>query len=249
MTSIMEGLKSIQQYAAAEEERKAKSQSKANWLVVPKNGKVELVVLQELDESSERYSAKNGLGVMALEHHGQGKDNFFKRYLCTNDEEHDFKCWACEKNRAEWERSSEENPYNGAWGVKRNLYLNVLVRGIDKDGEKYEEVAVMQRNMSSRSFVNQLIELAVEDGFISNRLFSLSRKGEGFDTVYTLTQRKEDAGVNVEDYEVTDLKSLLNDVPYERQAQSLGAAPSAGKAKVVDLSSETDPEDDDSDWL
>ena len=246
---ITTGLRAIKEM----DEAAARRKTKVNWLVVPKNSKVEIIFLQELDESSERYSEKNGLGFLAQEHNNPSRDQFFKRVLCINDEEHDFKCWACEKNGKEWDKSTEENKYNGGWGRKTNFYINVLVR-YEKDGEKIEEVAVLQRTRSKRSYVDQIIDLAIEDGFISNRLFTLSRKGEGFDTVYTLTHRKEDAGINVEDYELFDLNDLVTEADYEEQAARLGyeeveERPVPSLAKSRPAAEESNPEDDSDDWL
>lgn len=245
---ITTGLKAIREM----DEAAARRRTKVNWLVVPKNSKVELIFLQELDESSTRYSEKNGLGFLVQEHNNPSRDQFFKRVMCINDEDHDFKCWACEKNSKEWDKSTEENKYNGGWGRKTNFYINALVR-YNKDGEDVEEVVVLQRTRSKRSYVDQIIDLAIEDGFVSNRLFTLSRKGEGFDTVYTLTHRKEDAGINVEDYELYDLNELVTEADYEDQANALGyeepveerPVPSLAKSRVA----ETDPEDDSDDWL
>lgn len=246
---ITTGLRAIKEM----DEAAARRKQKVNWLVVPKNSKVELIFLQELDESSERYSEKNGLGFLAQEHNNPSREAFFKRVMCINDEEHDFKCWACEKNSKEWDKSTDDNKYNGGWGRKTNFYINVLVR-YEKDGEKVEEVAVLQRTRSKRSYVDQIIDLAIEDGFISNRLFTLSRKGEGFDTVYTLTHRKEDAGINVEDYELFDLHDLITEADYEDQARALGYDEPAESRPAPDLTKasatvESNPEDDSDDWL
>lgn len=113
---------------------------------------------------------------------------------------------------------------------------------------------MLQRTRSKRSYVDQIIDLAIEDGFISNRLFTLSRKGEGFDTVYTLTHRKEDAGVNVEDYELFDLHELITEADYEDQARALGYDEPAESRPAPDLTKasatvESNPEDDSDDWL
>lgn len=242
MALIMD-LKGLQerdeQIARAQEEREA---SKANWLTVADGETVELIPLQELDASSEKYSEKNGLGLLALEHKGQG-DKFFLRILCTNDEDHEDGCWGCDKHRA----SYKENPdYKGWWRPQVNLYLNVLVRRKDKKGKVTEEVAVLQRARSKNSYVNQIIDFAVDEGFISGRLFKLNRKGKGqTDTTYTLNHMKDDAGVNVEDYELFDLSKLVREVPYAEQAKALGQADAAPKAADVTV----DEDSDDDDWM
>lgn len=240
---IITGLKGMQ---AATAPREQSSGQKTKWLTVKNGQKIELIFLQELDESSDRYSEKNGLGFMVAEHNNPSRTEFFKRAVCTNDEEHDFECWACEKNKAEWaKKKAEDTDYNGGWGRKINLYINALVRYVNDDGEKVEEVVVMQRKAGG--FVDQILELAAEDGFISNRLFTLSRKGEGFDTTYTFTHRKEDAGVDVEKYELFDLHSLIREVAPGQQAEALGVKVAPKRVDIQDTA--TDPEDDSDDWL
>lgn len=244
---IITGLQSIKKHDEELEQRRASRGQKVNWLTVPKNGKVELIFLQEIDPGSERYSEKNGLAILVQEHNNPSRTEFYKRVMCTNNEEHEFQCWGCEKNQMEWSKSTDENKYNGGWKAKQNFYINVLARYINEENEKVEEVAVLQRVRNPKSYVNQIIEFAEDDGFVSNRVFTLSRKGEGFDTVYTLTHRKEDAGINVEDYEVFDLTKLVREVDYEEQAAALGVSIAPPR---VDLSSDSsDPEDEDSDWI
>ena len=240
---IIKGLKAMQEATAPREQ----NSNKVKWLTVKAGQKVELIFLQELDESSDRYSEKNGLGIMVAEHNSPNKGEFWKRVSCINDEEHDFECWPCEKNRTEWaKKKAEDTDYSGGWGRKINLYINALVRYTNEDGEKVEEVVVLQRNASG--WISQVVELATEDGFISNRLFTLSRKGSGLgDTTYTLTHRKEDAGVDVEQYELFDLESLVRTVSYGEQAEALGVKVAPKRRDIVDTTS--DPEDEDEDWL
>lgn len=257
--AIIKGLKQYKRYEEEAERARATRDNRVEWLSsiwsakadpdvkIKSGGKVEIIFLQELDESSSRYSEKNGLGLMAVEHNNPSKAEFWRRILCTNDEEHDFQCWGCEKNRQEWAKSTDENKYNGGWKSKVNFYINVLARYTNQEGDDVEKVFVLQRTKSQRgNYLDEIIEYAEEDGFISNRTFHLSRKGEGFDTVYRLQLKDEDAGVNVEDYELFDIDNLLNDVDYEDQAEALGVT---SAPKRVDLSVESDPEDDDSDWL
>lgn len=258
---IITGLQSIRKHDEQQEAARAKRDNKVEWLtsiwsekadpeVKVKTGeKVEVIFLQELDESSERYSEKNGLGFLAQEHNNPSRTEFFKRVLCINDEEHDFQCWGCEKNRLEWSKSTEENKYNGAWKAKTNFYINVLARYTNSKDEQVEKVFVMQRARTANSYVDDIIEAAIEDGFISNRTCHLSRKGTGFDTKYKLVFKNEDAGVDVESFELYDIQAQVREVDYEEQAAALGinAAPPR-----VDLSTESsDPEDsnEDDDWI
>lgn len=260
MSTIMRGLKQFKKYDEEVERARAARENRVEWLSsiwspkaepevkIKKGAKVELVFLQELDDSSERYSSQNGLGIFAVEHNNPGRQDFWRRVVCTNNEEGDFQCWACEKNSLEWKKSTEENKYNGGWKAKVNFYINVLARYTNSLDEQVEKVFVLQRTKSNRgNYLDDLIEYAEEDGYISNRVFHLSRKGEGFDTKYNLMPKADDAGVDVESYELYDLDALINNVDYEDQAEALGVE---SAPKRVDLSTDdSDPEDDDDDWL
>lgn len=260
--AIIKGLAGITKYEDDLERARQQRENKVEWLSsiwsaktdpdvkVEKNGKVEIIFLQELDESSERYSEKNGLGFLAVEHASPNKGEFWKRTLCTLDEEHDFECWPCEKNKQMWASSTEADPYKGGWGVKTNLYINVLARYTNVEGDRVEKVFVLQRNKPKRgtNYVDDLIEFAGEDGFISNRLFILSRRGEGLDTVYKLTPKDDDAGVDVESFELFDLDALVREVPYAEQAAALGVSVAPPRRDIQDSAS-TNPEDEDDDWL
>lgn len=258
--SIITGLADIIKRDEEMEKARAERENKVAWLssIWSKNAdpevkikagtKVDVIPLQELDTSSERYSEKNGLGFFAIEHNNPSKGEFWKRCLCTNNEENDFTCWGCEKNRLEWSKKSDDYDYKGGWKAKTNLYLNVLARYTNSKGDEVEGVFVLQKNRSPRgNYVDDILEYAIEDGFISNRVFHMSRKGEGFDTVYRFIPKDTDAGVNVEDYDVFGRDSLVREVDYEEQAKALGASVAPKRIDITD--DETNPEDDDTDWL
>lgn len=243
---ILTDLKALRQHdEEVARKREEAEKAKVTWLSVAPGETVEIILLQELDDSSERYSEKNGTAIFAQEHQNPSKDKFFLRMLCTNDEEHDNECWGCEKNRQMYQQDPD---YKGGWRTRTNLYVNVLVRRKNPEtGEKEEFVAVLQRTRSKNSYVNDLIDLAIEDGFVSNRVFRLSRKGEGRDTVYSLMPRQDDAGLDVESYDLFDLNNVVREVPYADQAKAMGeavATPAASEVRVTE-----DDEDDDENWL
>lgn len=250
--AILKGLSSIKAHDAEIERKRAERDRKVTWFTIKSNQKVEVVFLQELDAGSERYSEKNGLGFLAPEHSNPSKTEFYKRVVCTKDEEHDFQCWGCEKNAQEWSKVKPEDKgkadtYSGQWGVKTNLYINVLVRPEGED----PYVAVLQRKRSDQTFVEDLLELAGEEGFISNRTIILSRRGEGFKTKHSMVVKDTDAGVDVESYDLFDLSTVVREVDYDKQAAALGmAAPVAPRADDAESPTLGDPEDnEEEDWL
>lgn len=238
MSSVFKGLADLRRH---EEEKEAAQSNRVNWLKVEPDTSVEIVFLQEMDESSERYLEENGTVLFAQEHSSTLPGQFWRRTVCTRNEEHDFQCWPCQENQRLWQANEgiedEKKKYRGGWKAKLNMYVNVLVR---EEGEE-DYVAVLQRARTKDSYVDDLIADAVDDGFITNRWYRLTRAGEGRDTRYRLKGLK-DAGLDLTEYELYDLEGLLNNVGYEGQADALGVAP---VAKRVDIPADEDSEDED----
>lgn len=240
MSSVFKGLAALKQH---EQEREERAGSRVNWLKVNPDETVEIVFLQEMDESSERYLADNGLVLFAQEH--SNPEQFMKRVVCTNNEDHDGQCWACQKNQQMWNANAsitdEKKKYKGGWKPKTNMYVNVLVRREGKD----DEVAVLSRTRSKQSYVDQLIEDAEDEGYISNRWYRLARTGEGRDTSYRLKGLK-DAGLDLSEYgdKLFDLSALITEVDYDAQPGALGVMVAPERVDVP-----ADEDDDSDEWL
>ena len=123
------------------------------------------------------------------------------------------------------------------------MYVNVLVRREGKD----DEIAVLSRTRSKMSYVDQLIEDAVDEGFISNRWYRLARTGEGRDTTYRLKGLK-DANLDLSEYsdKLFDLSALLTEVDYGAQPGALGVVVAPQR---VDVPADEDSDDDGDSWL
>lgn len=227
---IIKGLKSINEYEAEQEKkREARDRPKTVWFKLEDKQKVEIAFLQELDDESPNYSAKNGLGVLAVEH--TNPDNFRRRALCTLDDE--GACYGCEKHTED---------YTLGWKGKTRLYINVLVN----DGTNEPYVAVMSQSTSGQSITPTLRDEAIDEGTISTKWFAISKAGKGTETNYTLRAKKEH-GLNVEDYEVFDLEeNVLRNVPYAQQEAHYLDGQVAAKSDEGD-SSDAAPAKSDSD--
>lgn len=241
MSGVFKGLADLQRH---ESEREAAAGNKVNWLKVEPDTSVEIVFLQEMDESSDRYLESNGTVLFAQEH--SNPEIFYKRVVCTNNEDHDFECWPCETNRQMWDANQglpENSPkkYKGGWKAKLNMYVNVLVR---REGEE-DEVMVLSRARNKNSYVDQLIEDAVDDGYISNRWYRLTRSGDGRDTTYRLKALK-DANLDLSTYELHDLSKVVTTVGYEGQPAALGVKPVAER---VDIPVDDEDDSDSDSWL
>ena len=230
---IIKGLKSINKYEEEQEKKRAeRDRPKTVWFKLADKQKVEIAFLQELDDESPNYSAKNGLGVLAVEH--TNPENFRRRAVCSIDDE--GACYGCEKHQED---------YTLGWKGKTRLYINVLVN----DGENEPFVAVMSQSNSGQSITPTLRDEAIDEGTISTKWFAISKAGKGTETNYTLRAKKEH-GLNVEDYEVFNLEeNVLRQVPYNMQEAHYldGAAPAEKTDEGTDGGDTSAPKNDSSD--
>lgn len=217
---IITGLAAMQAATAPREH--VSTEDRAKWLKVEDGQSVQIYMLQELDESSTRYSEKNGKGIMATEH--VSPVNWSVKALCTMADED--ACYGCEQYRADYTNEDVPKDKKGRWRAKQRLYLNVLVK--PKDGDPY--VAIMSQGFGDKGAATPLINAAVENGVITDRVWTLSRKGTKRDTAWSITPSfKEDPNFNPEDYDVYDVEKIATrSVPYaEQQAffEAAGTAP------------------------
>lgn len=236
------GVQSLKQYRQKVAEREAQQEeyeaNKLVWLKIADKQSVLVRPLQELDEDSKNYSAKNGLGIIAIEHVNPAPGKFQNKGLCTGDEGEP--CAACEKHREL--NATAGTDYKGGWKQKSKLYINVLV----DNGKDEPYVAVLSSGVSSKSVIGStLLGYDAENGTITNRWFKLSRKGTGqTDTEYTFIGKDPTDDVNVEDFEVQDLSRAVRSVPYEEQAAHYGFVGADRSDSSEDRSSDSSKEDD-----
>lgn len=200
----LKGLAAIQAKIDADEARRGEGGDfvKAEWFKLADKQSARVVFLQELDEDSPNYSAKNGVGEVVVEH--SNPQNFKRKAECTLEDE--GQCWACEQHRKD---------YKAKWGQKSRLYINALVLGADDDEHK---VVILSQGLSDSQISPALFEQAGEFKTITDRVFKIKRSGAGFnDTSYILTALTPH-DLDVEKYEVYDLDKIIRKVPYDQQA-------------------------------
>lgn len=205
---IVRGLKAINKHVDAEEAKfanRGEDGPKTRWFKIQDKQSAKVIFLQELDEESERFSAKNDIGFLAVEH--KNPKNFMRKALCSLDDEGN--CFGCEKHDENWK---------AGWKQKTQLYINVLV---DDGDEPY--VAVLSQGNGPKSITPTLLEYAGDDGVITDKWFTIKRTGSGqTDTSYTLRAGKEH-DKDVESFELFDLNKVVRTVPYkEQEAHYLG---------------------------
>lgn len=209
---MAEAIKGLAAIRAHQEEQKAKAaereRPKADWFKWPKNVNVATALfLQELDEEAANYNPDRGVGFIQVEHQAPGPDGYKRRANCTIESEGE--CYACERHSQD---------YKEGWRQRQNLYINALVDFGQGEGPK---PVVIQRNANS-SFVQALIEEAVEEGTITGTNYRITKVGEGTTTQWllkALKDRFDDSGVEVFDLEETAVRK----VPYEKQPDYYGA--------------------------
>jgi hypothetical protein len=215
---IVKGLGKIQDYNKAiekkREERSQNSGKKTEWFKLAPGESVKVRFLQELDADSPNYSEKNDLAILAIMHQGPGSDGWKRKAQCTADE---GDCYACEQYKAfveGWPRSNSL------------LYINVLLNPETDD----EQVVVLNQGMSPKQITPTLLEYAGETGSITDRVWKITRNGEGTDTSYTIVAfDKKDFEKSTDDYEVFPLETIPRKVAYEEQAAFFGDTAAVSK--------------------
>jgi hypothetical protein len=209
---LIEGLAALQKLSEPYE-----SGEKTTWLKVADGESVQIYFLQELDASSPRYSAKNGLGLAAGEH--VSPENFMVKCLCSMSDED--RCYGCEQYRLDYQNTPKGEKPSARWRAKTRLYINVLVK--PKDGSD-PYVAVMSQGFGPKAVGDDIVNIATVNKTLTDRAYTLKRTGEKRDTSWTLTPSFDaDPKFKPEDYEVYDLKTVATrSVPYAEQEEFFG---------------------------
>lgn len=214
--AVVKGLAAIKRHQQ-EQAEKSKRGDFPNmfYSVFPKVVGNEVVVrfLQELDPDMTNYREDRGIGVIAVEHASGGlngeeapKKGFMYKAVCTSG---DGDCYGCERHK--------EN-YKSGWRPQQSLYINVLA---EVEGEL--KTFVLSRSANS-SFVQSLIQEAIDEGSITDANYRITKTGEGTQTQWLLKRLKSEP---LNDFEATvwDLeKDVLKNIPYEEQAEFYGKA-------------------------
>lgn len=195
--SVITGLAAINQELSKRSSGDFEDRPKARYLQLKDGDSVKLVFLQEIDDASPKYSAKNGLAIFSLQH--TSPSNFRKSAACTQSE---GACFGCQKG----------------WKQKIVFYVNVLVN----DGENEPYVAIWNRGLGKGSVAQTLLDIAADEDFgnaISDKTFKFSRTGATKDnTTYSLAATPKNHDLDVESYELFDLEKYIFTVPFEKQA-------------------------------
>lgn len=210
---MVSGLAAIKQRKQEREE--AANRPKANWFSFKKDGPDTLNVrfLQELDEEAANYDPEQGLAVIAVER--VSPYDFKKRALCTLESE--GKCYPEEWHRAAQESGVDKNgaEYKGGWKQKEFFYITVLV---ERDGKVQTEI--IQRNLHS-AFVADLLEIHDDEGTLTDRTYTIKKRGTGTQTQWVIKPAKEQ--IDVGDHKAYDLDSVaLRHIPYDQQPAFFG---------------------------
>lgn len=224
--SVIQGLAGLRKAREEQQEKEAaRNRPKAEYFSWKENSKAtnpdQILVqfLQELDPSAPGYKEEAGLAVAVVEHEAPGPKGFMARATCTIDSE--GQCYACERKKAD---------YQEGWKTKTNLYINALV---DYNGKGDYKTVVISRNFN-QSFAQQIMDVAVEDGSITDTVFKITKHGTGTQTVWVLSPTKQ-ALWDTTDADLFDLKeTVLRDISYEKQPEYFGRVWDGAEATAED---------------
>lgn len=199
--SVIKGLAAINQELAKRKTGDFEDRPKAKYLQLKDGESAKLVFLQEIDDASPNYSAKNGLAIFSLQH--TSPKDFKRSAACTASE---GPCFGCQQG----------------WKQKIILYINVLV----DNGMEEPFVAIWNRGLGKGSPAQGLLDTAADEDFgnsISDKYFKFSRTGSTKDnTTYSLNALPKPHELNVESYELFDLEKYIFTVPFDKQAAYYG---------------------------
>lgn len=178
--------------------------SRENFVSLKSGENVRLFFRQEVSEDGANYDTKRGAANIVSIH--QSPVDFTKKMVCTNDEDHDYKCWACEAARL------GEPKLN----AKIRVLINVLALQNGDWTPKVLETAYSRRGGQPG---NDIIGYAEEYGSITDREYKFSRVGEKLNTVYSLIPLKEqDTPAEDKELDLIDTSSVYREVAYEDQS-------------------------------
>jgi hypothetical protein len=225
MSEEIRGLAAIKEMQRKQKEaQEARERPKAEWFKWPKGVTTATALfLQEMDEGAAGYKPERDLGFIQVEHQAPGPEGYKRRANCTHESEGE--CYACERHAQD---------YKEGWRQRSNLYINALVDFGQGEGP---QVVVIQRNANS-SFVQALIEEAVEENTITANNYKITKVGEGTTTQWLLKglkDRFDDSAVEVYNLKETAVRAI----PYEKQAEYYGAVYSGGASSSEETSGGT----------
>jgi hypothetical protein len=177
--------------------------------------------VQEIDPDSPKYNDEYGpaLVVSELQH----PDIWWLTLVDTTDEEGE--CWAVDEG----------------WKSKLNLYVNVV------DVET-GDVFYLSRSVLG-GLGEQIIDSAGARGSITDSVWKISKTGKGMNTRYKLAL--QDLTTDEIDVDAEDLidfrKSVLNEVPSDKQEEFVKQIEERVAAKAAGKGSESGADDSDDD--
>lgn len=173
--------------------------SRENFLSLDSGESVRLFFRQEITEDAKNYDSERGAANWVAFH--VSEEDFRKKMVCTNDEAHDFKCWACEAGKR----------------PRTRALINVLVMKNGDWAPKILEAAYSRRGGQP---ANAIIDFADEYGTLTDREYKFSRTGVKLDTKYSLIPLNQaDLPDDDSNFEMIDTSSVFREIPYEDQAE------------------------------
>lgn len=243
---MLKGLKGLREYQEAKEASTGRTERESveyvKWPKPKKPGAPVTITgrfLNELDDESPSFREEAGLAHIVLEHVGPGPKGYQRRAECTVDE---GECYPDEQIKAFY-KSIEGSDDKDAW--KKNPWRKASARAYlnfayeDEDGN--EQVGVYATPVEGQNIFQTLLQYA-DTGSITDKVFKITRSGEGTKTTYTaIVVPNEVPDKDVTDYTLQDLDNAHLKLPYRDQKRFYESAP--GWVPTSNSSSDSGSED------
>lgn len=190
-------------------EREARLNSaKVEYLSLNDGQSVKVRFLQEMDAEAKNYDKTRGVGVGVVEHQiWDNKNRRMYRTACLMDDE--GRCYGCEKYRAG----------DKDYASQRKYYINVLVDMLDGEAPK---TMILSRSLGS-SFFESLLTMHDLFDTITEKNFSVTRKGTSKDTKWEIRLLKDETPMDDSEAVVHDIDNEANGIirryPYEATSE------------------------------
>lgn len=212
---------------ATKPKEKQQDAVRVDWLILEDGQSVTVQPLQEMDPNSPAYNDE--LGRAFLTYYHQSPYDWKRQALCTKD---DGQCLPCELNNVDVDEQGKPR----TWYARKRFGISLIVDEVDKEsGEINKVVKGFHCSTSGNGILNDLLDFYAENGPITEQQFTLTRKGAGTDTSYSLVPKiKNNNPVDVSEFEPQPVRDgIYLSIPYERQANYYKYAPAQHKAAAA----------------
>lgn len=188
---------------------------KADWFKLPADKQAKIQFLQEIDDESDYYDEKAGLGVFSHEFEfrkGKGARNI------GYDPEGDWRStYAAQAEQLIKKRGSEDEEFKKTYTAKRLTYLYIMVLADLGEGWK---PYLLKRNATAGTFVKTMIADSEDYGHLTGVVYRIM-KGDEQTSPWTLQRLDKAPTQDTSKVEIPNVEDFIPDVDEDRQENFL----------------------------